>query len=164
MYFSQTSVFFFILTGDLVVSLAAVFWMSRKAPPRSVAWHPKNGCEGDLGFGCCLYFRARAERWLKNPLESPFETRVPGSDKTVLQSSASSSKLRSREIFLYAVTVACRLIGVRVLIVRIALVLPGAVDCSLAVTNNSPVWRPQGTHGEAYLCITWCSWLFISSN
>ena len=25
----------------------------------------------------------------------------------------------------------------------------GTVDCSLAVTNNSPVWRPQGTHGEA---------------
>ena len=55
-----------------------------------------------LGFDRCLYFRARAERWLKNPLESPFETRVPGSDKTVLQSSASSSQLRSREIFLHA--------------------------------------------------------------
>ena len=27
----------------------------------------------------------------------------------------------------------------RVLVVRLALVLPGAVDCSLAVTNNSPV-------------------------
>ena len=54
------------------------------------------------GFDRCLYFRARAERWLKNPLDSPFETRVPGSDKTVLQSSASSSQLRSREIFLYA--------------------------------------------------------------
>ena len=24
--------------------------------------------------------------------------------------------------------------------------------------------RPQGTHGEAYPCITWCSWLFISSD
>ena len=41
---------------------------------------------------------------------------------------------------------------------------PGAVDCSLAVTNNSPVWRPQGTHGEVYPCITWCSWLFTSSD
>ena len=36
-----------------LVSLAAVFWMSRKAPPKelfllgSVAWHPKNGCEAD---------------------------------------------------------------------------------------------------------------------
>ena len=32
MYFSQTSLFLFILTEDLVVSLAAVFWMSRNAP------------------------------------------------------------------------------------------------------------------------------------
>ena len=30
--------------------------------------------------------------------------------------------------------------------VRLTLVLPGAVDCSLAVTNNSPVWRLHGTH------------------
>ena len=30
--------------------------------------------------------------------------------------------------------------------VRLTLVLPCAVDCSLAVTNNSPVWRPQGHH------------------
>ena len=52
----------------------------------------------------------------------------------------------------------------RVPIVSVTLVLPGAVDCSLAVTNNSPVWRPQGTHGEAYPCITWCNWLFISSD
>ena len=52
----------------------------------------------------------------------------------------------------------------RVPMVRLTLVSPGAVDCSLAVTNNSPVWRPQGTHGEAYPCITWCSWLFISSD
>ena len=37
--------------------------------------------------------------------------------------------------------------------VMFTLALPGAVDCSLAVTNNSPVWRPQGTHGEAYPCI-----------
>ena len=49
-------------------------------------------------------------------------------------------------------------------IVSLTLVLRGAVDCSLAVTNNSPVWRPQGTHSESYPCITWCSWLFISSD
>ena len=35
-----------------IVSLVAVFWMSRNAPPKefswgTVAWHPKNGCEGD---------------------------------------------------------------------------------------------------------------------
>ena len=52
----------------------------------------------------------------------------------------------------------------RVPIVSLAPVLPGAVDCSLAVTKNSPVWRPQGTHGESYPCITWFSWLFISSD
>ena len=41
-----------------------------------------------------------------------------------------------------------------------AIALPGVVDCSLAVTNNSPVWRLQGTHSESYPCITqWCSWL-----
>ena len=34
----------------------------------------------------------------------------------------------------------------RVPMVRLTLVLPGAVDCSSAVTNNSPVWRPQGHH------------------
>ena len=51
----------------------------------------------------------------------------------------------------------------RVPVVSLTLVSPGAVDCSLAVTSNSPVWRPQGTHGEAYR-ITSCSWLFISSD
>ena len=34
----------------------------------------------------------------------------------------------------------------------------------LAVTNNSSVWRPQGTHSEAYTCVTLCIWLFISSD
>ena len=52
----------------------------------------------------------------------------------------------------------------RVPIVSLTFVSPGVVYCSLAVTNNSPVWSPQGTHGEAYPCITWCSWLFISSD
>ena len=28
-----------------------------------------------------------------------------------------------------------------------AVVSPGVADRSLAVTNNSPVWRPQGAHG-----------------
>ena len=49
-------------------------------------------------------------------------------------------------------------------VASLTFVLPGAVDCSLAVTNNSPVWRPQGTHSECYPCITLCSWLFISSD
>ena len=52
----------------------------------------------------------------------------------------------------------------RVSIMRLTLVSPGVVDCSLAVTNNSLVWCPQGTHSEAYPCITWCSLLFISSD
>ena len=39
---------------QLVVSFAAVFWMSRNAPTffgGSVAWHPKNCCEGDYSVG-----------------------------------------------------------------------------------------------------------------
>ena len=49
--------------------------------------------------------------------------------------------------------------------VRLILVLRGVVDCSLAVTNNSPVWRPQGTHGESYPCIiitVQCVWWYYS--
>ena len=41
MYFSQTSLSFFILTGDLVLSLKAVFWMSRNAPQGALRDIPK---------------------------------------------------------------------------------------------------------------------------
>ena len=113
MCFSQTSLFFFILTGDLVLLPRSRFLdvMQRSLGERCVTSQKR--LRGRLGIWLLSVFSGTAiERWLKNPLKSPFGTRVPGSDKTVLQSSASSSQLRSREIFWYASPVACRLIEV----------------------------------------------------
>ena len=49
----------------------------------------------------------------------------------------------------------------------LVLAMPWSV-CSnnLRFDGKHATWRkrrPQGTHSESYPCITWCSWLFISS-
>ena len=101
--FQSNVSFLFYSYRDLVLSLAAVFLdvTQRSLGERCVTSQKR--LRGRLGIWLLSVFSGTAiERWLKKSLESPFETSVPGSDKTVLQSSASSSQLRSREIFLYA--------------------------------------------------------------
>ena len=113
MCFSQTSLFFFYSYRGFGTLPRSRFLdvMQRSLGERCVTSQKR--LRGRLGIWLLSVFSGTAiERWLKNPLKSPFGTRVPGSDKTVLQSSASSSQLRSREIFWYASPVACRLIEV----------------------------------------------------